>query len=138
MNIPFPESKRDPLRGLQILAMLMPFVVILVLGVAIATLVAAQSGASSSAAVRNSQDLDGCRGEFMVNLLADVNEMVAVQSEGLEALVLEDDEALAAAIEASTVLRARAREDAAAYRGAAQAAREDPAAFLETCREGDP
>lgn len=92
------------------------------------------SSRDNSSQVREGNELSGCRGAYSAEMVAGLAEIIIIQSEGLEAVVLEDDEAVDRAVVRLHAARDTTVDAKARYLDAVRRAGEDPEGFLKECR----
>lgn len=95
------------------------------------------SSRNNTSEVREGNELTGCRGAINAQVTAHLVEVILIQSEGLEAVVTENDAARDSAIVRLNRERNETREALAVYQEAVARSRKDPGAFLAECRNGD-
>lgn len=141
--------KSDPVKGLQILAVVTPVVLALVIGLIVMTWRDANTGAVGTRELRRQSEIQACRSIYATDAsiaegLADAADarLDAALFLGLQALVREDDDALAFLVDTTGALveelEVRTDEWHVALdrqREMGRLSRTDPAEFLRRCRE---
>lgn len=115
-------------RGARVLAYATFLVVVLVL-------IGAVVLSSRTSAIAEGNAVSACRGGYSARMMAHVVEVILIQSEGLEAIAVDDPAARDDAIERLRGERDATRAAQADYLDASARSQSDPAAFLAECQE---